>query len=229
MVHRTTVLLTGFGAFPGVPCNATMLLVPRLQKLARQHFPGVVFVSEVLPTEWHVAPARVDTLLSIYRPDVVLHFGVSSRARGFEIETRAVNVCAIAPDAAGAYPDGDVIDHDGAAHIGALWPVGDILRRLRRRGIRAYASRDAGTYLCNRTLHHTLGVEALHPDLTRVGFVHVPAALVAGPGDAHVRHLRASAASPLSWEDALVGGLEIIGACLARPLRIDRRAVNRFA
>ncbi len=227
-MHRTTVLLTGFGPFPGVPLNATMLLVPRLASLARVHFPGLVFETDILPTEWLTAPARTERLLAEHRPDVVLHFGVSSRARGFEIETRAVNACAWAPDAAGEMPQSEIIDDDGAAALRSLVPTAAIVQRLRRRGIRAFASHDAGTYLCNRTLHFTLDVEMQHPELTRVGFVHVPAALVQARMRPDARYLRTAPNSPLSWRDALVGGLEIIGACVAQPVRLNGPALNRI-
>ncbi|MEQ1648185.1 MAG: pyroglutamyl-peptidase I [Hyphomicrobiaceae bacterium] len=226
---RTTVLLTGFGPFPGVAVNATMILVPKLAQLARQQFPGVEFVADVLPTEWVAAPKRVNDMLKTYRPDVVLHFGVSSRARGFEIETRGLNVCAMAPDAVGALPKGERIALRGPDEIRSLLPVADIVQRLRRRGLKAYASRDAGTYLCNRTLFHVLSMERKYPELMRAGFIHVPSSLVAGGIMTSNRYLRSGPASPLSWRGALVGGLDIIGGCLAQPVRIDVRSVNRIA
>src|SRR6185503_17433013 len=78
---RTTVLITGFGPFPGVPVNATMQLVPELARAAARQFAGVRIATEVLATEWAAAPQRLDALLAEIEPDLVLHFGVSSRAR----------------------------------------------------------------------------------------------------------------------------------------------------
>ena len=49
---RTSVLITGFGPFPGVPSNATMQLLPQLAQVAPKSFPDVHFAFEVLPTEW---------------------------------------------------------------------------------------------------------------------------------------------------------------------------------
>lgn len=226
---RTTVLLTGFGPFPSVAVNATMILVPRLAELARKQFPGVRFVFEVLPTEWVAAPKRVDALMKKYRPDVVLHFGVSSRARGFEIETRGLNVCAMAPDAGGVLPTSERIAARGPDEYRSLLPVAEIVRRLRRRGIKAFASRDAGTYLCNRTLFHVLSIEDKYPELTRAGFIHVPSSLVGVGMTPQIRRLQSSSLSPLTWRAALLGGLEIIGGCLAQSVRIDARMINRIA
>ena len=79
---RTTVLITGFGPFPGVPVNATMRLVPELAQAAARRFAGVRIATAVLATEWAAAPRRLDQLLAEIAPDLVLHFGVSSRARG---------------------------------------------------------------------------------------------------------------------------------------------------
>lgn len=213
---RTTVLLTGFGPFPRVPVNATMLMVPRVAAAARLAFPGVVVVDRILPTEWERAPQLVDEMLDEIKPDVVLHFGVSGRARGFEIETRGVNACADAADAVGSMPRDGVIDRGLDAALPSRFPAAEIVRRLRRRGIAAYLSRDAGTYLCNRTLFHSLSVFERHDDLACVGFVHVPDALAGLRMSATTKRPNALAKSPLDWRDAIAGGVEIVGACLGR-------------
>jgi len=208
---RTTVLITGFGPFPGVPVNATMRLLPELSRAAAKRFPDVRFILEVLPTEWSAGPQRLERLLAEVDPDLALHFGVSSRARGFEIEQRAQNVCAATPDASGALPAGSAIRHGGAEHLPASLPVRHIVARLRRIGIAAFASRDAGTYLCNAALYHSLAC-AKSASGRRVGFVHIPATL-ARPG---APNRGRSGACPLTWEAALDGALEIVAACLGR-------------
>lgn len=224
---RTTVLLTGFGPFPRVPVNATMQLVPRVAVLARRVFPGVRIEAKILPTKWDEAPVQVDDLLAELRPDVVVHFGVSSRARGFEIETRGVNVCALAPDASGRLPRSEIIDTGRGALLPSRFPAAEIVRRLRRRRIAAFASRDAGTYLCNRTLFHTLSVFERHDDLACAGFVHVPDTLAGSRMTVETRRPTAMATSPLTWNQAVTGGVEIIGACLGKPVRITASVRHR--
>lgn len=225
---RTTVLLTGFGPFPGVPVNATMLLVPRVASAARRAFAGIVIEDRILPTEWTTAPALVDAMLAGMKPDVVLHFGVSGRARGFEIETRGQNACAISPDAAGVMPESPVIDEAAGAALPSRFPAAEIVRRLRARGIAAFPSRDAGTYLCNRTLYHSLSVFDRHDDLACVGFVHIPSSLAGLRLAEDARRLTSQAKSPLTWDEAITGGVEIVGACIGKPLR-GGRGVNRAA
>lgn len=225
---RTTVVLTGFGPFPGVPVNATMLLVPRIAAACRRAFPGVVIEDRILPTEWQAAPDLVDEMLASLRPDVVLHFGVSWRARGFEIETRGQNAYASAPDAAGQMPPSNVIDVSRDAALPSRFPAHEIVRRLRRLGIAAFPSRDAGTYLCNRTLFHSLSVFDQHDDLASVGFVHVPSALAGTRLGEDARRLTSLGKSPLTWDDAITGGVEIVATCLGKP-RVGSRRVNQRA
>jgi pyroglutamyl-peptidase len=208
---RTTVLITGFGPFPGVPVNATMRLLPELSRAAARAFPDVQFAVEVLPTDWAAAPRRLRQLLAEVDPDLALHFGVSSRARGFEIEQRARNACAATPDASGALPTGAAIRDGGAEHLPASLPVRHIVARLRHLGIPAFVSRDAGTYLCNAALYHSL-VCAKDASGRRVGFVHIPATLARPGGPNRGR----PGACPLTWEDALDGAIEILAACLGR-------------
>jgi pyroglutamyl-peptidase len=211
---RTTVLLTAFGPFPGVPVNATMRLVPELAERAALAFPDVRFVTEMLATEWLAAPRRMAAVVAEVKPDLILHFGVSSRARGFEIEQRAHNACRSMPDAAGFFPRAETLSDRGADVLRTSLPVPHLVLALRRRGTPAYASRDAGAYLCNAVLYHSLQLAAERLRDCRVGFVHVPATLArpGGPNRGRV------GACPLTWPQAVEGGLEIIAGCLGRPL-----------
>ena len=212
------VLLTGFAPFPGVPINASMRLVFELAAAAKRRFPGTTVSAGLLPTEWVAAPRQMEILLAEVKPDLLLHFGVSSRARGFEIELRGQNRCDQQPDAIGGLPSSSAV-HDGGPNImRASLPVAYIVSRLRRRGIRAFASRDAGGYLCNATLYNSLAKARGVPG-RRVGFIHLPANLAkqgAAQGDP-------MGACPLTWAQALEGGLEILAVCLARLAAPRRR------
>ena len=128
------MLITGFGPFPGVPVNATMQLVPELAAAGTRAFAGVRIATAILATEWAAAPRTLDGLLAEVKPDLVLHFGVSSRARGFEVESRAANACTQMPDAAGILPAGERLRADGAEHVKASLPVQHIVARLRAAG-----------------------------------------------------------------------------------------------
>ena len=212
---RTTLLMTGFGPFPSVPVNATMTLVPRLAAAARQLFPAIRIVTEILPTEWVAAPLRVNHLLAHARPDIVLHFGVSSRARGFEIETRGRNARAMTPDAAGDHPEQPHISDNGQHLLPSRVPVTEIVRRLREQRLPAYQSWSAGSYLCNATLYHSLTETRGHA--IEAGFIHIPDSLALPGQSLSTKPLRTQPGCPLTWPQALTGGLEIIATLLDQP------------
>jgi pyroglutamyl-peptidase len=205
-----SVLITGFGPFPGMPVNASMRLLRELAQRAPHQFPGVRFATALLATEWRDTPQRLERLLWDSAPDLVLHFGVSPRARGFEIEARARNACVALPDASGAWPSGVVLEARGCEHVPASLPVRHIVARLRRVGLPAFLSRDAGAYLCNAALYHSLRLARADPR-RRVGFIHIPASLARPRGG--------GATGPLNWEQATAGAIEVIAACLGRPAR----------
>src|SRR5262245_7403050 len=100
--ERRSILLTGFGPFPGVPQNATSVLVPRLAEAARAELPGLDVAWDILATEWLAGTERLVAVLDERQPALALHFGVSERAQGFVIERQARNVCAPMADACGA-------------------------------------------------------------------------------------------------------------------------------
>jgi pyroglutamyl-peptidase len=203
---RPVFLLTGFGPFPGAPRNASSLLVEELARVAGRRLPGFAVHAETLPTEWRAGPERLAQLIDTYDPVVAVHFGVSHRARGFVVETRARNACHDALDACGAAPDTLCVAADGPTELSATLPTGLIVERLRRKGLPVQLSRDAGGYLCNAVLYHSL-MEAKRREGRGIGpkrgFIHIPDRLAAGGG-------RRAAASLLDWDAAVEGGLEIM-------------------
>ena len=208
MSPRTTVLLTGFGPFPGVPVNPTSVYVPQLAEAARQRFTEANVIAEILPTEWHEAPRRLEALLATHGPTLALHFGVSAEARGFVIETTARNLTCAKADACGALPPALEVLADGPESIVTALPASLIVAQLTDQGWPAAVSADAGRYLCNAVLYRSLHHAATRAPRSSVLFVHLPASLTDHePADAGRR-------CPLSWAEALAGGVEILAVCL---------------
>lgn len=207
------MLLTGFGPFPAMGANASAMLVPRIAEAARRAFPSLAVECHILPTEWSEGLWRGCELYRRLKPVAALHFGVSSRALGFEIETRAYNRCSPSKDAAGHMPDGPLVSPRGPAWLSATLPAAQIVERLRRRGIPAMLSRDAGGYICNALLYRTqeLAREAAGPG--RSGFIHLPADLVDGRNP----RLGPLDGCRLGWREVVEGGVEIIAATLGQP------------
>jgi len=209
---RPVVLITGFGPFPTVAANATSILVPRIAQAARRAIPGVVIAAHILPTEWDASGAMLAALLRRLKPAVALHFGVSGRATGFEIETRGRNLCSLSQDAAGRLPSGPRLSADGPEFLTATLPAAHIVSRLRQRGLPAQISRDAGGYLCNALLYRSLEIARETGTAARTGFIHLPTSLVNERRPA----LEPRTTRKLSWNDVVDGSLEILSATLGR-------------
>lgn len=209
MSATRTVLLTAFGPFPGVPTNASGLLLGRLAPRARRRWPDVRFATATLPTEWERGPARLAALLDRFEPAIAIHFGVSSRATGLDIETTARNSCALSPDARDLLPASLVNIEGGPVARAATLPVALILERLAERAIPARASDDAGDYLCNAILYRSLAWSE-RVTTARTGFVHIPSSLVGGGVDWR----DPPAGCPLDWRQAVDGAMIVVDAAL---------------
>jgi pyroglutamyl-peptidase len=203
---RPTILLTGFGTFPGVPDNATAALVPELAARARVQFPDYDVVDEILPVVWSQTPGLLQQLLKRVDPVLALHFGVTKHTSGFQIELVGRNVCEPRFDALGEVPTTAHLIEAGPEVLNSSFPAKSIVARLERAGLPHVESLSAGTYLCNAVLYHSLTHAQSRDEPFLAGFVHMPAALT--------RVAEASEDCLLSWDDALKGSLEIIDACL---------------
>lgn len=222
MRRRDTILLTGFGPFPGVADNASQRFVPKLAHLAARRFSAHRVVARILPTEWERAPARLEDLYKRERPKLVLHFGVSSQANSYVIETQAHNTRRAAADAAGALPPDSAVVRGGPETLHARLPALDIAQRLTALKIPAVTSTDAGSYLCNAILYRSLICAEQIAEPEAVGFFHIPQEIPPA--------LLKSHANPnemrFDWGTALIGGLEIIRTCLGRPPPSRRHVKN---
>lgn len=195
----STVLLTGFGPFPGIPENVSARLVADVGARARIAFAPHRFHVSILPTEWDAAPQRLIALIARLRPAIALHFGVAKDADGFRIETRGLNQCRMAIDAAGRMPSGAELISGAPVAYEAGLPLEKIVSRLQDMQLPVSKSYDAGGYLCNSVLYHSLHAAPNAGTPLRAGFIHIPSSF-ADPG--------------FSFEDAAAGSLEIIRVAL---------------
>ena len=171
----TTILVTGFGPFPGAPFNPTGPLAARLKQLRRPSLAEVTIVTHVFPTSYAAVDRDLPGLIARHKPDVLLMFGLAARTPALRIETRARNALALMPDAAGgSLPRASI--RQGCATTRPLPAPGrHLLAAARRARLPVTLSHDAGKYLCNYLIWR--GIEAAGnvggPRL--VAFVHVPA------------------------------------------------------
>jgi pyroglutamyl-peptidase len=169
------ILVTGFGPFPGVPFNASSVLVEQLAETNPRSVPRAMICSAILPTDWTLAADLSRRLVTRFDPDVILHFGVSRRCTGFEVETQARNLVSPFLDHAGRAPVGRTVRRGAPPMLKATLPGPLLVQRLRIAGLPAVLSSDAGRYLCNAVLYETLLHIRDRKPAPLVGFIHIPA------------------------------------------------------
>ena len=167
----TTVLITGFGRFPGAPFNPSGPLALAVAKRRRPAFANVQRIVHIFETSYVAVDRDLPKLMAKYKPDIVLMFGLAARTPFVRIETRARNAMSILfPDVAGFRPTSRAIVKGRPDARGAA-PFARLLGAARANGTRSRLSRDAGRYLCNYVYWRAL--EASRSG-TLAQFVHIP-------------------------------------------------------
>jgi len=169
-----TILLTGFGPFPGAPYNPTGPLVARLARLRRPRLANAKIVPHIFPTSYAAVDRDLPMLLTQHNPDALLMFGLAPRSHALRIETRARNVVSLLPDAAGIALPRQAITVGGPAAIAMPAPVHRLLAAVRAARVPATLSRDAGRYLCNYLAWRAAAAAGKNGGPHLVTFVHVP-------------------------------------------------------
>lgn len=170
----TTLLVTGFGPFPGAPFNPTEALVTRLTRLRRPALAGVTVIGHVFPTSYAAVDAALPALIARHRPDALLMFGLATRAKHLRIETRARNALALLPDATSASLMRHAIAPGAPGSMAMPAPLQHLLAAAKTARVRAALSRDAGRYLCNYLCWRAAEVVARPGGPRYAAFVHVP-------------------------------------------------------
>lgn len=169
---NTTILVTGFGPFPGAPFNPTGPLVENLARLRRPGLADVKIVAYVFPTSYAVVDRDLPKLIAQYKPDALLMFGLAPRAKTIRVETRARNTVALLPDA----DDGGRAIKIAPGEPPALAlpaPIVQLLAGARAARVPVIRSHDAGRYLCNYlSWRASAAAKSGSPRLAT--FVHVP-------------------------------------------------------
>jgi pyroglutamyl-peptidase len=170
-----SVLITGFGPFPGAPFNPTAAVVRRIVARRRPALAEVERSYHVFRTSYAAVDDELPRLLQSRRPDVLLMFGLAARARWLRIETRARNaVSRVVPDAASGFTKAPSIRIGAPATLGGRAPFQKLVRSACASGVPARLSPSAGSYLCNYL--YWRGIEAAMQSGTVkiAAFVHVP-------------------------------------------------------
>lgn len=150
-----SLLITGFGPFPGVAVNPTEAIVSAVAGAYPREVQAVI-----LPTEWGVLHHLTDLAASA---PAMLMFGVAARSRRVRYERMAWPEAAPARDEQGALP-ASAPAMTRYSHIDAV----RLAREARRVGLAADVSSNPGRYVCNAAYAAALSGNP------RTLFVHVP-------------------------------------------------------
>ena len=208
-----TILVTGFGPFPGAPFNPTGPLVKRLARLRRPALANVTIVAHIFPTSYASVDRDLPALIAQHKPDALLMFGLATRTPHLRIETRAHNMLSLIPDADGAAPRTATIANGGPGALALSMPARRLLAAARDARLPATLSRDAGRYLCNYLCWRAAEAARRPGGPWLTAFVHVPKLRPAGVPRARAKK------GLLSLPDLVRAGRAILRATAAAARR----------
>ena len=157
----------------------------------------------MLPTTYAAITRDLLPAIEESGPDAILMIGVAGRSRAIRVEAFGRNrASTLLPDAARFTPTSLRLADGPALRRTGMRPAGQAAT-LRRQGLKACVSPDAGRYLCNAAYFAALGTPL------PVLFVHFPKA-----GRALVR--QPGAKRRVSWQERLAKGLVEVATDLVR-------------
>jgi pyroglutamyl-peptidase len=166
-----TILITGFGPFPGAPFNPTG---PLVKSLARLRLANVTLASHIFPTRYAAVDRDLPMLIARYRPDALLMFGLATTATALRVETLARNALIALPDAGGKTPLQQCIAIGKASAVAMPAPLRDLLRAAQSARVPAVLSNDAGGYLCNYVCWQAAQIVRHKRRPRLAAFIHIP-------------------------------------------------------
>ncbi len=166
------ILITGFDSFGGATVNPASLAVQKLKNMTRGN---VQVITREIPTVFGRSAQAVQDAILEFSPQAVISVGQAGGTPGIRVERVALNLDdARIPDNEGNSPTDSSIDSAGPVAYWATIPVRGIVDRIRDKGIPAFISYNAGTFVCNHVFYSTCNFVAMKNMPIKVGFIHVP-------------------------------------------------------
>jgi pyroglutamyl-peptidase len=169
-----TILITGFGPFPGAPFNPSEPLALELARRRHPAFGSARRVAHVFRVTYEAIDRELPELIAREKPVALVMFGLATRTKYVRIETRARNVLTrVVPDADGQIPLASAIARAAPTTLSLRAPAQRLLMAALATGVPAVLSHDAGQYLCNYLCWRA--AEATRAGALRLAaFIHVP-------------------------------------------------------
>ena len=163
------LLVTAFGPFGGRSRNASSLALAGLKR----RLPWLNM--RILPVDSVIAPLRLNQALRDLEPDAVILLGEAGNSSTIRLEAIAWNELDFRiPDIAGRQPQGERIVECAPDFLRSSLPFETIHQELSSARHPVSMSEDAGRYLCNQILFHTLHALTRIPNPVPAGFIHLP-------------------------------------------------------
>jgi pyroglutamyl-peptidase len=177
------ILVTGFDPFGGEPINPSWEAVRRLPDAVK----SIEIIKAQIPTSFGRSADVVRAAILEHDPDVVICIGQAGGQLAISAERVASNVSeGRIPDNDGNQPIDTRIRADGPAAYFTSLPVEAMVTAMKKTGIPAVVSNNAGAYVCNHLMYQVLYMIDHEFPGKRGGFVHVPYApqqVVNKPGE----------------------------------------------
>jgi pyroglutamyl-peptidase len=177
------ILVTGFDPFGGEPINPSWEAVRRLPDAVK----SIEIIKAQIPTSFGRSADVVRAAILEHDPDVVICIGQAGGQLAISAERVASNVSeGRIPDNDGKQPIDTRIRADGPAAYFTSLPVEAMVTAMKKTGIPAVVSNNAGAYVCNHLMYQVLYMIDHEFPGKRGGFVHVPYApqqVVNKPGE----------------------------------------------
>jgi pyroglutamyl-peptidase len=177
------ILVTGFDPFGGEPINPSWEAVRRLPDAVK----SIEIIKAQIPTSCGRSADVVRAAILEHDPDVVICIGQAGGQLAISAERVASNVSeGRIPDNDGKQPIDTRIRADGPAAYFTSLPVEAMVTAMKKTGIPAVVSNNAGAYVCNHLMYQVLYMIDHEFPGKRGGFVHVPYApqqVVNKPGE----------------------------------------------
>jgi pyroglutamyl-peptidase len=215
-----TVLLTGFGPFPGAPFNPTGPLVEELARRRHRALIGVRRVGHIFPTSYAAVDRDLPALIARERPDLILMFGLAQRTKHLRIETCARNaISRLHRDASGQLPMKTLIAPDAPAVRPMSVPTARLVAAARASQVPVAPSHDAGRYLCNYLCWRACEASRARGGPRLIAFVHVPS-VGRATLQRKARRRRVRRPLPLTLDHLIAAGeAMLLAACAAARMR----------
>jgi pyroglutamyl-peptidase len=201
-----TVLVTAFEPFGGETINASW---EAARALDGRRCGDAVAVVRRLPCVYDACVAEFIEAFERLRPEAVLMTGQAARRAIVSVERIARNAAGAAtPDNRGVVRDAAA--SDGPAELEATARALDVVRAIRKAGLPARVSTNAGDYVCNHLFYGALRYLRDAAPHTPAVFIHLPATPEQTPPRANRRRL--ATADAVRALEAAIAAMARLGA-----------------